>query len=86
MEWWEVNRYLKGIRRRYHGQWETTRWLIRNVANMLSGKGSRPLKDTDIAKFPWEKEAPQEITDEEMAYLQAEMDALNGIQHENPQS
>lgn len=86
MEWWEVNRYLAGIRRRYHGQWETTRWTITHLANMFREKGRPPFKPQDVAKFPWEKEAPQEITDEEMAYLQAEMDAINGIQNENPQS
>lgn len=84
MEWWEVNRYLAGIRRRHHAQWETTRWTIAHLANMFREKGRLPFKPQDIVKFPWEKDQPREITDEEKAYLQAEMDAWNASQAEAP--
>jgi hypothetical protein len=79
MEWWEVNRYLAGIRRRYHAQWETTRWTISHLANMFRGKGQQPIKPSDIVTFPWEKDEQdkQTITDDEIAALQAEMDAWN---------
>ena len=75
MEWWEVNRYLAGIRRRYHAQWETTRWTISHLANMFRGKGQQPIKPSDFVTFPWEKEETQAptITDEEIADLQVEM-------------
>ena len=79
MEWWEVNRYLAGIRRRHHDQWETTRWTIAHLANMFREKGRPPFKPQDVVKFPWEKDetTEQTITDEEIAEMQAEMDAWN---------
>ena len=87
MEWWEVNRYLAGIRRRYHGQWETTRalqwWLARMFGD--SKKGIQPRNPSDLYKFPWEKDAPQEeITDEEIAALQAELEAWGAAPIEEP--
>ena len=83
MEWWEVNRYLAGIRRRHHAKWETTRWTIAHLANMFREKGRPPFKPQDVVKFPWEKDEPT-ITDEEKAELQAEMDAWNASQAEAP--
>jgi len=78
MQWWEVNRYLAGIRRRYHGQWETTRWTITHLANMFREKGKPAFRPQDVMKFPWEKDqAPAEITDEEYRRFQAEIEAWN---------
>ena len=81
MEWWEVNRYLAGIRRRQRAQWETTRWQIASIANLFRGKDSPTVKPSDLVTFPWEKDQPNPDapTDEDVAELQAEMDAINGI-------
>ena len=77
MQWWEVNRYLAGMRRRYRPEWETTRRLEWTLACMFWDKknGAPPHDPQAFYKFPWEKaedDAPA-ITDEEKAEAQEMM-------------
>lgn len=76
MKWWEVNRYLAGMRRRYRPEWETTRRLEWTLACMFWDKknGAPPHDPKAFYKFPWENEdeAPA-ITDEEKAEAQEMM-------------
>ena len=55
MQWWEVERYIAGYRRRYRAAWETTRWLAHLNAQMLCGKNI-PSDIQEFYEFPWEKE------------------------------
>ena len=79
MQWWEVNRYLVGMRRRYHPQWENTRALQWWLACMFHDKkhGAPPSHPEDLYKFGWEeKSQPEEpqISEEEAAEMQKMMD------------
>ena len=80
MEWWEVNRYLAGIRRRQRAQWETTRWKIASIANLFRGKDTPAITVDKLITFPWEKDEPNPDTpsEDDIAFLQAEMAAING--------
>lgn len=50
-----------------------------------SKKGALPRRSSDLYKFSWEKDKPQEeITDAEIAELQAEMDAWNNSNSTEP--
>ena len=79
MEWWEVNRYLAGMHRRYRTPWETTRALQWWLASMFHDpkKGSGPAKPEDMYKFGWEEDAQDQseaqLTPEEAEKLQQEM-------------
>lgn len=53
MQWWEVQRYIDGLRRRQRPDWETTRWLGWVVSRIMGGKAEAP---DELMTFPWEKE------------------------------
>ena len=74
MSWWEVNRYLAGLHRRYHTPWENTRALQWFLACMFndSKKHPAPKSPQDLYKFGWEEEKPEEITEEEFIRLRDE--------------
>ena len=71
MQWWEVNRYLTGLHRRYHPTYESARMLQWFLACMFndSKKHAAPQSPQDLYKFGWEEEqqitTSQEITDED---------------------
>ena len=78
MQWWEVNRCLAGLHRRYHTIWENTRALQWFLACMFndSKKHAAPKSPQDLYKFGWEEEqttAP-EITEQDKKDLQEMMD------------
>lgn len=73
MQWWEVNRYLDGLHRRYHTPWENTRalqwWLVRMFGD--SKKGIMPNNPEDLYKFIWEEnEHHDDISDDDYEYEQ----------------
>lgn len=80
MQWWEINRFLSGLRRRYHAQFEATRILQWQLACMFHDKkqGPPPQSPTDMYKFGWEEkeEQPPQMTDEEVAEMQ---DLISGF-------
>ena len=68
MKWWEVNRYLAGLHRRYHSHYEAARLLQWTLACMFSGKDKTPPQSPqDLYKFSWEekKDDKPAITQEE---------------------
>ena len=71
MQWWEVNRYLTGLYRRYHPTYESARMLQWFLACMFndSKKHAAPQSPQDLYKFGWEEDqqitTSQEITDED---------------------
>ena len=59
MQWWEVQRFINGMRRRIRPQWESVRWLGWIVAKMMGEK--RTESPEDFMTFNWEKETdPQQ--------------------------
>ena len=80
MQWWEVNRYITGLHRRYHPTYESARMLQWFLACMFNDrkKHAAPQSPQDLYKFGWEEDqtdtpAP-EITEQDAADLQAMMD------------
>ena len=74
MQWWEVNRYIAGIQRRYRSRWESTRaiqWMLSCIYHD-DKKGPRPSAPQDLYKFSWENDVQevQEISEEEMKEIQ----------------
>ena len=69
MQWWEVNRYLTGLHRRYHSTYESARMLQWFLACMFndSKKHTAPQSPQDLYKFGWEekKDDKPAITQEE---------------------
>ena len=79
MQWWEVQRVINGIQRRFRPQWETTRWLGWIVSKIMGSKIDSP---EDMAQFPWEIEYvdPDELakaTEELLAQCRAENAAID---------
>ena len=74
MQWWEVNRYLAGLRRRYHPLWENTRALQWWLACMFtdSKKSSPPNTPQQLYQFGWEQDKHRQtrISEQEAAELQ----------------
>lgn len=61
MQWWEVQRYINGLRRRLRPQWESARFVAWVQAHSMGAK--TPTSQQDFYPFPWEKE--QILSDEE---------------------
>lgn len=80
MQQWEILLITRGYFRRFHQSWEQTRLIAHQVHYCMGlPKGQIAKTPTEFIPFPWEKEednTPQ-ITDEEVAELQAEMAAIN---------
>ena len=56
MQWWEVNRYLSGLHRRYHSNYESARLLQWTLACIFHDKTKpAPSSPQDMYKFGWEK-------------------------------
>lgn len=77
MQWWEVQRFIDGMRKRARNQWESTRWLAWLVGKMLGG-----LKNIDdpqeLSTFPWEKEQ-----DDMEAIMEANLKLLEELKEQN---
>ena len=79
MQWWEVNRYLTGLHRRYRSSYESARLLQWTLACMFHDKknGAPPSSPQDFYKFSWEEDSQQqsssEITEQEAADLRQMM-------------
>ena len=63
MAWWEVQRYIAGLRRRARSGWEQTRWLGWLVSAMLGNK--RHESPDDLMPFPWEREPVDPVQEEQ---------------------
>lgn len=75
MQWWEVNRYIAGIHRRYHSHYESARLLQWTLACMFRGKDKTPPQSPqDLYKFSWE-----EKKDDKPAITQEEWDEAQEI-------
>ena len=82
IKFWEARRILRGYNRRERGMWSATRWQTYYLmsVSMADLKKAGIKGPTDLIKFPWEKETADTTdlpSDEEIAEMQAEMDAIN---------
>ena len=82
IKFWEARRILRGYNRRERGMWSATRWQTYYLmsVSMADLKKAGINGPTDLIKFPWEKETADTTdlpSDEEIAEMQAEMDAIN---------
>ena len=84
LQWWEIQSIISGNNRRKRDMWSATRWQTFHIlAAVCGGKNLRESgihSVKDLLPFPWEGEGveqEQEITDEEIAQMQAEMRAIN---------
>ena len=79
--WWEIHCIIKGYNRRNRDLWSSTRWQTYNLmASQVGGKALSEAgihKPTDLIKFPWEKQPIANISDEDVAAMQAELAAIN---------
>lgn len=88
LKWWEVKAIVRGYNRRHRHLWSATRWQTYNL--MSAQAGSEALrkagiyKPTDLIKFPWEKNVSP-VSDDDIADLQAELDAINNNNKETEQ-
>ena len=78
MQWWEVNRYLPGMHRRYRSTFRAARMLQWWLACMFHAKDKTPPNHPkDLYQFEWEEEEHQDapvMSEEEAQKLQEEMD------------
>ena len=58
MQWWEVQRFINGLRRRIRPQWESVRWLGWIVGKMMGEKKTE--SPEDFMTFNWEEEVVDE--------------------------
>ena len=81
LRWWELQAIIRGYNRRERGMWSATRWQTYYLmsVSMADLKKANINGPTDLIKFPWEKETELScnLSDDEIADMQAEMDAIN---------
>ena len=78
MRWWEVDRIIAGVRRRYRSTYETSRhleWVLIQMFGDKKEKHKLPATPMAFYKFPWEKddvvlEKLPEETEEERKLMQ----------------
>ena len=83
LQWWEVHSIIRGFNRRIRHPWSMTRWQTFKI--MTAQVGSNAMREaninnpTDLIKFTWEREASP-VSQEEIAQMQAVIDAMNAHQ------
>lgn len=73
MQWWEVQRYINGIRRRERTAWATTRqhafWILRSL-------GAKIDTASDLLPLPWEKNKESEKSEPNEEDIQRALDII----------
>lgn len=82
IRFWEARRILSGYNRRHRDIWSATRWQTYNL--MAAQVGGKELAKnginsaTDLLPLPWDTKAANKLpTEEEVADMVAEIDAIN---------
>ncbi len=82
IRFWEARRILAGYNRRHRDLWSATRWQTYNL--MAAQVGGKELAKnginsaTDLLPLPWDTKAASKLpTEEEVADMVAEIDAIN---------
>lgn len=86
LRWWEVKSIIRGYNARHHHGWEQARLVAYNAHYAMGvPKGQTAPTLSEWLTFSWERKAPQPVTDDEIAQMQAEMAAMNLQAQEQPQ-
>ena len=87
IRFWEARRILSGYNRRHRDIWSATRWQTYNL--MAAQVGGKELAKnginsaTDLLPLPWDTKAASKLpTEEEVADMVAEIDAINAARRE----
>ena len=82
LRWWEIRSIIRGYNRRHRDIWSATRWQTYNL--MAAQVGGKELAKnginsaTDLLPLPWDAKAASKLpTEEEVADMVAEIDAIN---------
>ena len=86
VKWWEVLSIIRGYNLKHRDLWSATRWQTYQILGAVCG--SNNLRENniycakDLIEFPWEDDDNAtnngvELSDEEIAELQADMARLN---------
>ena len=82
LKWWEIRAIIRGYNRRHRDLWSATRWQTYNL--MAAQVGGKELAKnginsaTDLLPLPWDTKAANKLpTEEEVADMVAEIDAIN---------
>lgn len=75
MQWWEINRYINGLHRRYRTQWQNTRhleWFLTQLMPRGKDAAPPPKAPEDLYNFGWEEDhkPAESISDEEYEEMQ----------------
>jgi hypothetical protein len=86
IRFWEARRILSGYNRRHRDLWSATRWQTYNL--MAAQVGGKELAKnginsaTDLLPLPWDTKAASKLpTEEEVADMVAEIDAINAARN-----
>lgn len=77
---WEIKAIIKGYRKRCRSLWESARMNAYFVMCSMADMGKAGIySDTDLVKFPWEKEeqGEDEMSEEEVAAMREKLRRLN---------
>ena len=71
----------RGYASRSRGMWSATRWQTYRIMEAFVGSEGMIKANLnspkDLMEFPWEKDAPPPLTDDEVKQIQEELAALN---------
>ena len=73
LKFWEIRSIIRGYNARHHSGWEQARLVAYNAHYCMGSKEPPPTVNNWL-KFPWER--PEEIPQDEIDDIQAEMDAI----------
>ena len=79
LQWWEIHCIIKGYNRRRRDLWSATRWQTYNLMCVSTADLNKAgiYKQTDLIKFPWDKEQNVKITNEDVEAMKAELNEIN---------
>lgn len=82
LRWWEVKAIIRGYNRRHRDVWSVARWQTYHLmAAQVGGKELEKagiMSPTDLLPLPWDTKAASKLpTEEEVADMVAEIDAIN---------
>lgn len=86
LRWWEIKSIIRGYNRRHRDQWSAVRWQTYNL--MCAFAGSKSLSENgihgpkDLLPLPWDTDHSDLPTEDEVADIVAEMEAINA-QHKS---
>lgn len=67
---WEIRAIVRGFRLRSRTAWESTRMAAYFIMSSMTDLQKAGIhRDTDLVRFPWEKEKEADVSDEDIEHL-----------------